>query len=158
MGRELLVRAAAARALAARSDAAHRLAPLLDDSDDGERAAALKAVAAADPEQAVRGLLDPSPVVRGAALEATTASGNETLVENAMRALVEGGFANTLHQACRRYPAARQTLLAMLREADSLPRQGLLMILEAMSNPVDTQHNAPAGNVGEEAKSGSLRP
>ncbi|MDE0389391.1 MAG: hypothetical protein OXI75_11890 [Rhodospirillales bacterium] len=115
MDREPPVRAAAARALTVQRDAARRLAPLLDDSDDGERAAALKAIAAADPEQAVRGLLDPSPVVRGAALEAATASGNQPLVENAMRALVEGGFADTLHQACRRYPAARQTLLAMLR-------------------------------------------
>lgn len=79
MDREPPVRAAAARTLAARSDAAHRLAALVDASDDGVRAAALTAVATADPEQAVRVLLDPSPVVRGAALEAATASGNELL-------------------------------------------------------------------------------
>ena len=150
MHREPPVRAAAAGTLAARSDAAHRLAALVDASDDGVHAVALKAIAAADSEQAVRGFLDPSPVVRGAALEAATTSGNETLVENAMRALVQGGFADTLHQTCRRNSAARQTLLAMLRKPGEISAKALLMILEALSHAVDTQHNAPAGSVGEE--------
>ena len=71
---------------------------------------------------------------------------------------MEGGFTDTLQQACRCYPAARQTLLAMLRKPHEISTKTLLMTLEAMSHAVDTQHNAPAGNVGEEAKSGSLRP
>ena len=75
-----------------------------------------------------------------------------------MRALVEGGFADTLHQDCRCYPAARQTLLTMLRKPDKVSTKALLMILEAMSHAVDTQHNAPAGSVGEQARSGSSRP
>ena len=128
------LRAAAARALAARSDAASHLAPLLDDPDDSVRATALKAVAAADSEQAVRGFGDPSAIVRGAALDAAAGCGQDRLVEQALRALVEGGFTDTLHQACRRHPIARQALLAMLREADSLSPQRLLMILQALTH------------------------
>ena len=128
------LRAAAARALAARSDAASHLAPLLDDSDDSVRAVALKAVVAADPEQAARGFGDPSAIVRGAALDAAAGCGQDRLVEQAISALVEGGFTDTLHQACRRHPIARQALLAMLREADSLSPQRLLMILQALTH------------------------
>ena len=133
--REPPVRAAAVRSLAARSDAAHRLAPLLDDPDAAVRAAALKAVAAADPEKAARGFRDPSAVVRGAALQAVAERGHDNLVAQAMRALVDGGFTDTLNQACRRYPVARQVLLALLREADSLSPQGLLMILQVLGQP-----------------------
>ncbi len=128
------LRAAAARALAARSDAASHLAPLLDDPDDSVRAVALKAVAAADPEEALRGFGDPSAIVRGVALDAAAGRGQDHLVEQAIRALVEGGFTDTLHQACRRHPVARQALLGMLREADSLPPQRLLMILQALGH------------------------
>ncbi len=128
------IRAAAARALAARSDAASHLAPLLDDPDDSVRALALKAVVAADPEQAIRGFGDPSAIVRGAALEAAACCGQDHLVEQAIGALVEGGFTDTLHQACRRYAIARQALLAMLHEADSLSPQRLLMILQALGH------------------------
>ena len=128
------LRAAAARALAARSDAASHLTPLLDDPDDNVRAVALKAVAAADPEQAVRGFGDPSAIVRGAALDAAAGCGQDRFVEQAISALVEGGFTDTLHQACRRHPIARQALLAMLRQADSLSPQRLLMILQALAH------------------------
>ena len=128
------VRAAAARALAARSDAAPHLAPLLDDPDDSVRALALKAVAAADPEEAVRGFGDPSAIVRGAALDAAAGCGQDHLVEQAIRALAEGGFTDTLHRACRRHPFARQALLAMLRKAGSLSPQRLLMILQALTH------------------------
>ena len=128
------VRAAAARALAARSDAAPHLAPLLDDPDDSVRAAALRAVAAADPELAARGFRDPSAIVRGAALDAATGCGRDDLVAQAVRATVEGGFTDTLHRACRRYASARQALLAMLREADTLSPQRLLTILQALAH------------------------
>lgn len=128
------VRTSAARALAARSDAASHLTPLLDDPDDSVRAVALKAVAESDPESAARGFGDPSAIVRGAALDAAAGCGQNRLVEQALSALVEGGFTDTLHRACRRYPIARQALLAMLREADSLPPQRLLMILQALAH------------------------
>ena len=128
------VRAAAARALAARSDAAPHLAPLLDDPDDSVRAAALRAVAAADPEEAARGFRDPSTIVRGAALDAAAGCGRDELVAQAVRATVAGGFTDTLHRACRRYASARQALLAMLREADSRSPQRLLTILQALAH------------------------
>ena len=144
--REPPVRAAAARTLAARGDAAHRLAPLLDDPDAAVRAAALKAVAAADPERAARGFCDPSAVVRGAALQAIAERGRDNLVAQAMRALVDGGFTDTLHQACRRYPVARQVLLALLREADSLSPQGLLMILQVLGHAATDNEGVAARN------------
>ena len=143
------VRAAAVRALSTRGDAHRRVAPLLDDPDERVRAAALKAVAAADPEETVCGFQDPSPVVRGAALDAAAENGNEALVESAMRMVVEGGFADTLNQACRRYPTARQRLLAMLCKSDEISPKALLMILEAMSHAVDTQQVVVRGNGGE---------
>ena len=143
------VRAAAVRALSTRGDAHHRVVPLLDDPDERVRAAALKAVAAADPEETVGGFQDPSPVVRGAALDAAAGNGNEALVESAMRMVVEGGFADTLNQACRRYPTARQHLLAMLCKPDEISPKALLMILEAMSHAVDTQQVVLRGNGGE---------
>ena len=140
------VRAAAVRALAARSDAASRLAPLLDDPDAAVRAAALKAVAAADPERAARGFRDPSAVVRGAALQAVAECGHDNLVAQAMRALVDGGFMDTLHQTCRRYPVARQVLLALLREAASLSPQGLLMILQVLGHAAADNEGVAARN------------
>ena len=138
--RDLPVRAAVARALAERRDAARLLAPLLDDPDDSVRATALKAVAAADPEDTARGFGDLSAIVRGAALDALAGCGQDELVEQAMRAMVEGGFTDTLHQSCRRHPIARQSLLAMLREADSLSPQRLLTILQALV------HTAPVSD------------
>ena len=149
------VRAAAARSLAARRDAARHLAPLLADPDDRVRAAALKAVAKTDPEKTARGFRDPSPAVRGAALDAATGSGNVALVEKAVRMFVDGGFADTLVQTCRRYPIARQLLLATLGKPDELSPQARLMILEAMSHAVDTERKVPAGNGGEGTTPGS---
>ena len=149
------VRSAAARALAARSDMARHLAPLLDDPDDRVRAAALKAVAAADPEEVACGFRDPSPVVRAAALDAATGSGHAALVAKAVRMIVDGGFADTLSQACRRYPVTRQPLLAMLHKPDELSPPALLMILEAISLAVDAEERGPAGNGGEGTKTGS---
>lgn len=153
--RDPAVRAAAARALAARSEAARHLAPLLGDPDDKVRAAVLKAVAKADPEEASRGCRDPSPAVRGAALDAAIGSGNAALVEKAMSMVVDGGFADTLAQACRRYPVARQSLLAMLRRPDEHSPPTRLMILEAMSHLVDAEQRGPAGDGREGTTPGS---
>ena len=150
--RDPTVRAAAAQALAARSETVRHLAPLIDDPDDKVRAAALKAVAEADPDETSRCCRDPSPAVRGAALGAAIGSGNEALVEKSVRMVVDGGFVDTLVQACRRYPVARQSLLAMLRKPDELSPPARLMILEAMSHAVDAEHRGPADNGGEGAK------
>ncbi len=133
------VRAAAARALSARGDAGLHLAPLLDDPDDGVRAAALKAVATTHPERTVGGLRDPSASVRGAALDGVAGCGQGALFEQAMKTIVEGGFTDTLNQACRRHPVARQVLLGMLREAGTLSPQDLLMILEAVAHAMDRE-------------------
>lgn len=153
--RDPTVRAAAARALAARSETARHLAPLLADPDDRVRATALKAVTKTDPEKTARGFRDPSPAVRGAALDAATGSGNVALVEKAVRMFVDGGFADTLVQTCRRYPIARQLLLATLGKPDELSPQARLMILEAMSHAVDAERKVPAGNGGEGTTPGS---
>ena len=56
-----------------------------------------------------------------------------------MKTIVEGGFTGTLNQACRRHPVARQVLLRMLCDADSLSPQDLLIILEAVGHAVDTE-------------------
>ena len=149
------VRAAAARTLAARGDAHRLLAPLLDDPDDRVRAAALKAVAAAHPEMAAGGCRDSSPVVRGTALDALSGCEQGALVEQAMRAIVDGGFADTLGQACRRHPVALHFLLGMLRQADTLSRQGLLMILEAMGQAFDAKQDVPVEDEGELVKPAS---
>lgn len=69
--------------------------------------------------------------------------------------VLDGGFADMLAQAYRRYPAARQPLLAMLRKPDELSPQALLMIVEAMSHAVDAEQRVPAGNGGEGTKPGS---
>ena len=153
--RDPTVRAAAAQALAARSETVRHLAPLIDDPDDKVRAAALKAVAEADPDEASRCCRDPSPAVRGAALGAAIGSGNEALVEKSVRMVVDGGFVDTLVQACRRYPVARQSLLAMLCKPDELSPPARLMILEAMSHAVDAERRVPAGNGGGGTTPGS---
>ena len=126
------VRAATARALSVQGDAGRHLAPLLNDPDDRVRAAALKAVAAAHPERAVSGVGDPSAVVRGVALDAVAGCEQDAPVEQAMRMIVAGGFSDTLSNVCRRHPVARQVLLGMLCDADTLSPQDLLMILEAV--------------------------
>ena len=146
------VRTAAARALSEQGDAASHLFPLLDDPDDGVRAAALKAVATAHPEKAAGGFRDPSPAVRGAALDAVAGYKKDTLVEQAMRMIVDAGFTDTLDQACRRHPIARHTLLAMLRKTDTIPRQSLFMILEVMGHAVDAEQEVPVEDGGERAK------
>ena len=133
------VRAAAARARSAQGDAGGHLAPLLDDPDDGVRAAALKAVAAARPEKAASGLRDPSTAVRSTALDGVAGCGQDDLFKQAMKTIVEGGFTDTLNQACRRHPVARQVLLGMLREAGTLSPQDLLMILDAVAHAMDSE-------------------
>ena len=138
------VRAAAARALASRSDAADHLAPLLDDADDSVRATAVKAVAAADRGQAARGFRDPSAMVRNAALEAVAGSGRDRLFGDAIRAIVEGGFTDTLDRACRLHPGARQILLATLRDADTLPAEHILTILDALGRTGREERHVPA--------------
>ena len=142
------VRTAAARALATRGDAVRHLAPLLNDPDDGVRATALKAVAAANPEKAASGFRDPSPAVRAAALDVVTGCGQGALVEQAIAMIAEGGFADTLGQACRRHPVALQVLLAMLRKTDTISQHSLLMVLEAMGHAVDAELEVPVENGG----------
>ena len=137
-----------------REDAVRHLAPLLDDPDDGVRATALKAVAATDPDRAAGGCSDPSPAVRGAALDALAGCGQGAPVGQAMRTIVHGGFADTLVQAWRRHPVARRVLLEMLQRADTLSRQGLLMMLEAVTHTVDAGQ-ADAGGGGEPGKAAS---
>ena len=94
----------------------------------------------------------PSQAVRGAALDAIAGCGQDALVEQAMRMLVDGGFADTPVRACRRHPAARQVLLAMLRKTDTISGQGLLTILEAMGHAVDARQEAPVEDGGERVK------
>ena len=91
----------------------------------------------------------PSQAVRGAALDAVAGCGQDARVERAMRMFADGGFADTPVRACRRHPAARQVLLAMLRKTS---RQGLLMILEAMGHAVDARQEAPVEDGGERVK------
>lgn len=131
--REPPVRAVAARALAAQDDAARHLAPRLQDPLDTVRAAAVSAVAAAHPEGVGGGFRDPSPLVRRAAIDGTAAHADAALLENGLRMVVEGGWADSLAEAGRRHPQAHRLLLVLLREDETLTRQGVLMILEALS-------------------------
>ena len=132
-----LVRAAAARALAnATGDAARHLAPLLDDPDAAVRAVAVAAVAPIDPGKVTAGFRDPSPLVRRAAVDALAPGGDRAVLEEGLRMLVEGGHADSLADACRRYAEARQVLLGMLG-APELSRQTILTILEALACAAD---------------------
>ena len=66
--------------------------------------------------------------------------------------IVDAGFTDTLDRACRRHPIVRQTLLAMLRKTDTIPRQSLLMILEAMGHAVDAEQEVPVDDGRERVK------
>ena len=132
-----LVRAAAARALANTTDAAARhLAPLLDDPDAAVRAVAVTAVAPIHPGKVMAGFRDPSPLVRRAAVDALAPGGDRAVLEEGLRMLVEGGHADSLADACRRYTEARQVLIGMLG-APELSRQTILTILEALACAAD---------------------
>ena len=131
--REPPVRAAAARALAPQGDAARHLASRLEDPVDAVRAAAVSAVATTDPERVACGFSDPSPLVRRAAIDGTAAHGNTTLLEEGIWIMVEGGWADSLAEASRRHPEARRLLLVRLSREETLSRQSVLMVLEALA-------------------------
>ena len=56
-----------------------------------------------------------------------------------MKTIVEGGFTDTLNQVCRRHPVARQVLLGMLCDADTLSPQDLIMILDAVDHAMESE-------------------
>ncbi len=124
------VRCAAARGLAG-ADAAGDLAPLLDDADASVRAAAVTAVAAVHPARVVTGVRDPSPLVRRAAVDAAVAAGEDRFLEDGLRALVDGGWADSLMDACARHNDVAQRLIGML-SASEVSRPRLRTILEAL--------------------------
>ena len=47
--------------------------------------------------------------------------------------MVEGGWADSLAEASRRHPEARRLLLVRLSREETLSRQSVLMILEALA-------------------------
>ena len=129
------VRCAAVRGLTGvGGDAAPRLVPLLDDVDASVRAAALAAVAAVHPASVVAGFHDSSPLVRRVAVEAVIAAGEDRLLEDGLRALVDGGRADSLMDACARHGEVTGRLIGML-SASEVSRTGLRTILEALGGP-----------------------
>ncbi len=128
------VRCAAARGLtkAAGGDAARRLIPLLDDGDALVRAAAVTAVAAVHPDKVMRGLSDPSRLVRQAAAAAIVAAGDSGAIHDGLRTLVNGGWGDSLADTLRRHPEARPVLLGMVAAGET-SGQALRAILEALA-------------------------
>ena len=128
------VRCAAARGLtkAAGGDAARRLIPLLDDGDALVRAAAVTAVAAVHPDKVMRGLSDPSRLVRQAAAAAIVAAGDSRAIHDGLRTLVNGGWSDSLADTLRRHPEARPVLLGMVAAGET-SGQALRAILEALA-------------------------
>ncbi len=127
------VRCATARALTgAGLDAAPQIIPLLDDSDASVRAAAVTALAVVHTETVKRGLGDPSPLVRQAAADAMVAGGESGALCEGLRILVAGGWSDSLTDACRRHPAARQALLGMAAAGET-SSQATRVILEALA-------------------------
>ena len=127
------VRCAAARGLTgAGRDAARRLLPLLDDGDAWVRAAAMTAAAAVDSDKVMRGLSDPSRLVRQAAADAIVAGGDSGAIHDGLRALVNGSWSDSLTDACRRHPEARPVLLGMVAAGEA-SGQALRVILEALA-------------------------
>ena len=59
--------------------------------------------------------------------------------------IAEGGFADTLGQACRRHPVALQVLLAMLRKTGFLSTASSWF---AMGHAVDAELEVPVENGG----------
>ncbi|MDE0342613.1 MAG: hypothetical protein OXK82_05485, partial [Deltaproteobacteria bacterium] len=126
------VRCAAVRGLScAGGGAAARLVPLLDDADASVRAAGLTAVAAVLPARVLAGFRDSSPLVRRAAVDAAIAAGEQRLLEDGLRALVDGGRADSLMDACARHVEVTRKLIGML-SASGISRPGLRTILEAL--------------------------
>ena len=128
------VRVAAARAIAASANGAHRtLAPLIADSDPGVRAVAIAAVAEARPELVEAGFGDASPLVRRTAVDAAATHGHAAVLQEGLRIVVNGGWSDTLIDACRRCPDASRLVLPML-DAPDCPRRVILMILDALGH------------------------
>lgn len=126
------VRCAAARGLVhAGRDTTPHLIVLLDDADASVRAAAVTAVGAVHPARVVAGFRDASLLVRGAAVDAVIAAGEERLLEDGLRVLVDGGHADSLMDACARHIEVTRTLTGML-DAPEVPRSRLRTILEAL--------------------------
>ncbi len=126
------VRCAAVRGLtAAGLDHARQLIPLLDDPDPSVRAAAVTAVAAIDPARAAAGFHDSSPLVRRAAVDAVIAAGEDRLLDDGLRVLVDGSHADSLMDACTRHIEVTRKLIGMLSDPQvSKPR--LRTMLEAL--------------------------
>ncbi len=126
------VRCAAVRGLArAGRDTTPHLIALLDDPDASVQAAAVTAVAAVHPARVAAGFRDSSPLVRRAAVDAVTAAGEERLLEDGLRVLVDGGHADSLMDACARHIKVTRTLIGMLSDPQvSKPR--LRTMLEAL--------------------------
>ncbi len=126
------VRCAGARGLAhAGRDAAQHLTVLLDDADASVRAAAVTAVAVVDPARVVSGFRDSSSLVRRATLDAVIATGEDRLLEDGLRVLVDGGRADSLMEACARHTEVTPRLIGVL-SAPKVSRPGLRTILEAL--------------------------
>lgn len=126
------VRCAAARGLAhAGRDATPHLVALLDDADASVRAAAVTAVGAVDPARVEAGFRDSSPLVRRAAVDAVIAAGEDRLLEDGLRVLVDGGRADSLMDACAHHIEATRGLIGML-SASGVSRPRLRTILEAL--------------------------
>ena len=127
------VRCAAARGLTGTGRGpVSRLVPLLDDADASVRAAAVTAVAAVHPERVGQGLADPSRLVRQAAADAMVAGGESGALREGLRILVDGGWSDSLTDACRRHPEAKQALLGMAAAGDT-PSRAMRVILEALA-------------------------
>ncbi len=126
------VRCAAVRGLTATGlDHARQLIPLLDDPDPSVRAAAVTAVAAVHPARAAAGFHDSSSLVRRAAVDAVIAAGEDRLLEDGLRVLVDGGRADSLMDACVRHIEVTRGLIGML-SVPGVSRPGLRLVLEAL--------------------------
>ena len=129
-----LVRVTAARVIASSADDAHRtLAPLIADSDPRVRAVVIAAVAEACPKIVTAGFGDASPLVRQAAVDAAATHGHSAMLQEGLRIVVNGGWSDTLIDACRRSPDAIRFMLPML-DAPECPRRVILMILDALGH------------------------
>ena len=131
------VRVAAARAIAGTAHDAHcTLAPLVADADACVRTVAIAAVAETHPEKVVGGIDDPSPGVRREVVDAMVAHGDLAVLEEGLRKVVDGGWSDTLIDACRRHCDASRVVLRMLN-ASQCPRRAVLMILDALGHVVE---------------------
>lgn len=114
----------------AAADAGTHLQSLLDDPDAIIRALALTAVATSE---AIRsGFADRSSLVRKAALDAVTASGDQGDLEAGLSAALAGGWIDSLAEACARSDLARHRLVSLLA-SDAAPRRDVQIALEALA-------------------------